>query len=236
MSATDTRHIRTFVPRRGRMSATQARALECLWDRYVLPADPAPINPDSVFGRTAPLVVEIGFGLGEATAAMAAADPSTDVLAIEVHTPGIGQLMHLVDDTRLTNVRILRADAIEALRERLDPASLAGIRVFFPDPWPKHRHHKRRLVRPEIVDLFADRLVDGGLLHIATDWHHYAVQARELLRAHPALVDLGGSNGFAARPPWRPVTRFERYATQNGQAVYDLLHARRPRVTTQAPA
>jgi tRNA (guanine-N7-)-methyltransferase len=236
VAGSDAPHIRSFVPRRGRMTTTQADALERLWDRYVLPESTDPIDRAAVFGRRAPLVVEIGFGLGEATAAMAQAEPGTDILAVEVHTPGIGQLLHLLDRDGLDNVRILQADAVEVLRDRIAPASLAGIRIWFPDPWPKYRHHKRRLVRPELVELFADRLADGGTLHLATDWQHYALQARDLLRAQPALVDASDGHGFVPRPPWRPVTRFERFAAEKGHEVFDLVFTRRHREGNTGPA
>jgi tRNA (guanine-N7-)-methyltransferase len=232
----DAPHIRSFVPRRGRMTSTQADALGRLGDRFVLPESADPIDPAVVFGRRAPLVVEIGFGLGEATAAMAPAEPDTDILAIEVHTPGIGQLLHLLGRDAIGNVRILQADAVEVLRDRIAPASLAGIRIWFPDPWPKYRHHKRRLVRPELVELFADRLADGGTLHLATDWQHYALQARDLLRAQPTLVDTSDGRGFVPRPPWRPVTRFERFAAEKGHDVFDLVFTRRHRDGHRTPA
>ncbi|PZF90432.1 tRNA (guanosine(46)-N7)-methyltransferase TrmB [Micromonospora deserti] len=221
------RAIRTFHPRRGRMSGRQAEALEKLWPVHGLrvPDDlTVPVDPASLFGRQAPLVLEIGSGMGETTAAMAAADPDRDYLAVEVHTPGIGNLLDLVDRQGLRNVRVARGDALE-LVDLLPAGSLAAVHVFFPDPWPKARHHKRRLIQPAHVALLRSRLAPGGTLHCATDWAEYAESMRQTLDADPGLVNA--HDGFAPRPAHRPVTRFERRALAAGRPIFDLTHHRR---------
>jgi tRNA (guanine-N7-)-methyltransferase len=185
--------IRTFHPRRGRMSARHAEAHAALWPSVGLTVpdgDREPLDLPALFGRAAPVVLEIGFGMGDTTAAMAAADPGRDYLGVEVHTPGIGNLLALVAEQNLANVRVARADAME-LVHKIAPGALDAIHVFFPDPWPKARHHKRRLIRPENVALLRDRLRPGGLLHCATDWPHYADAMTETLDADPGLVRAG---------------------------------------------
>lgn len=211
--------VRTYKVRR-RVTAGQADALARLLPRYGV--DPSlPLEPEAAFGRRAPLVVEIGSGMGEATAAMAAADPARDVLAVEVHTPGLGNLLRLVEAAGLTNVRVVEADARGVLRDLLPPGSVDEVRVFFPDPWPKARHAKRRLVGPEFADLVAARLRPGGRLHIATDWAAYAEQALAVLGSHPSYDVVSRERAD------RPVTRFEQRGTDAGRAVADLVVARR---------
>jgi tRNA (guanine-N7-)-methyltransferase len=214
------RPVRSFKRRAGRVTSTQRAALDSHWLRLGLAVDGAPLDLPALFGRTAPVVLEIGFGMGEATVLMATAQPELDLLAVDVHTPGQGNLLRLVDEAGLTNVRVADGDATVLLRESLPPASLATVRVFFPDPWPKARHVKRRLVDAAFADLVADRLADGGVLHIATDIPAYAEQAAAVLAAEPLLV--------AADPPWRPTTRFERRGTEAGRPATDLA-ARRVR-------
>jgi tRNA (guanine-N7-)-methyltransferase len=219
----DLRPIRTFHPRRGRMSGRHAGAMAQLWPAYgltVIDGDRTPLEPAALFGRDAPRVLEIGFGMGEATAAMAAADPDRDYLAVEVHTPGIGNLLALVGDAGLTNVRVARGDAMQ-LVHRLAPAALDAVHVFFPDPWPKARHHKRRLIQPGNVRLLSRRLRPGGVLRCATDWPDYAGAMRTVLDAEPDLRQVSTGRGR------RPVTRYERRATQAGRPVTDLIYARR---------
>lgn len=219
----DTRPIRTFHPRRGRMSGRHAGAMAELWPTHgltVIDGDRTPLDLAVLFGRDAPRVLEIGFGMGEATAATAAADPRRDYLAVEVHTPGIGNLLALVRDAGLTNVRVARGDAVQ-LVHRLAPAVLDAVHVFFPDPWPKARHHKRRLIRPGNVRLLSRRLRPGGVLHCATDWPDYAADMRAVLEAEPELREL--STGRVHRP----VTRYERRAVEAGRAVTDLVYAHR---------
>nr|WP_233513993.1 tRNA (guanosine(46)-N7)-methyltransferase TrmB [Micromonospora craterilacus] len=207
------------------MSGRQAAALEQLWPAYGLRVpDAAPFDPAGLFGRRAPLVVEIGSGMGDTTVEMAAADPDRDYLAVEVHTPGIANLLDLVHLRGLGNVRVAEGDALELLR-LLPPDSLDAVHAFFPDPWPKSRHHKRRLIQPTHVALLRSRLAVGGTLHCATDWAEYAESMRVTLDADPGLVNL--HDGFAPRPAHRPVTRFERRALTAGRPVADLLYHRR---------
>jgi tRNA (guanine-N7-)-methyltransferase len=174
------------------------------------------------------VVLEIGFGMGEATARMAAGDPATNILAVDVHTPGQGNLLGLADRGGLTNVRVGNGDAIILLREMLRPDSLDGLRVYFPDPWPKKRHHKRRLIQPEFLTLAATRLKPGALLHCATDWEPYAEQMLDVLTAHPDFENTQQDGGFAPRPEFRPLTRFEGQGLDKGHVVNDLLFRRVP--------
>ena len=178
------------------------------------------------FGRTAPLVVEIGFGMGSTTAVMAAAAPTQNFLGIEVHPPGVGALLQRIDEANLTNVRIVQHDAVEVLESMIGPASLAAVHIFFPDPWHKKRHHKRRLIQPELVRLLASRLATGATLHCATDWEPYAAQMLEVLSAEPAFVNAVGE-GFAPRPASRPLTKFEQRGLDRGHGVWDLLFTKR---------
>ncbi len=219
------RPVRSFVLRAGRIGSGQQRALDELGPRFVLPYRPEPIDPATVFGRRAPLVVEIGFGMGQATAQIAAAVPDHDFLGIEVHAPGVGALLRRIGEMGLTNLRIVQHDAVEVLQHMIAPASLAGVHVFFPDPWPKKRHHKRRLLQPPFVALLAGRLAPGGVLHCATDWRPYAEQMLEVLSAEPRLVNTG--DGFAPRPAHRPLTKFESRGLGLGHGVWDLLFTRR---------
>ncbi len=211
--------VRTYKVRR-RVTTGQADALARLLPRYGVES-PGPLDVERAFGRRAPLVVEIGSGMGEATAAMAAADPGRDVLAVEVHTPGLGNLLRLVEAAGLTNVRVVEADAREVLRDLLAPGSVDEVRVFFPDPWPKTRHAKRRLVSAGFADLVAERLRPGGRLHVATDWPAYADGAAAVLEAHPAYEVVSRERGT------RPVTRFEQRGADAGRASADLVARRR---------
>ncbi|WP_431974522.1 tRNA (guanosine(46)-N7)-methyltransferase TrmB [Micromonospora haikouensis] len=209
------------------MTGRQLDALDRLWSAYGLTVadDPAaaPVDLAALFGRRAPIVLEIGSGMGDATAAMAAADPGRDYLAVEVHTPGIANLLGLVERLGLGNVRLARGDALDLVRA-LPDGSLDAVHVFFPDPWPKSRHHKRRIIQPMHVALLRSRLTPGGTLHCATDWAEYAESMRETLTADPGLVDVHG--GYAPRPAHRPVTKFERRALTAGRPVFDLVHRR----------
>jgi tRNA (guanine-N7-)-methyltransferase len=219
------RRIRSFVVRPGRMGPGQARALAELGPRYLLPFSPGSTNFAAVFGRHASLVLEIGFGMGDATAAIAAAQPQTDFLGIEVHPPGVGALLKRIGGLGLTNLRIVQHDAVEVLEQMVAPESLAGIHIYFPDPWHKKRHHKRRLIQPAFTQLLASRLAAGGYLHCATDWEPYAEQMLEVLSAEPLLANT--AEGYAPRPEWRPETKFERRGLGLGHGVWDLLFVRR---------
>lgn len=223
------RRIRSFQPRRSRVTAGQADALQRLWPKWGLDIDgQRVIDLAGLFGNDRPVVLEIGFGMGEATAQMAAADPDTNILAVDVHTPGQGNLLALADRNGLTNVRVANGDAIILLREMLTPDSLDGLRVYFPDPWPKKRHHKRRLIQPAFLDLAATRLRPGAIVHCATDWEPYAEQMLEVLTGHPDFENTQADGGFAPRPGFRPLTRFEGQGLQKGHVVNDLLFRRVP--------
>jgi tRNA (guanine-N7-)-methyltransferase len=218
------RPVRSYVLRGGRMGSGQQRALAELGPRYLLPFAAAPLDAQAVFGRRAPLVLEVGFGMGGATAQIAAAQPGVDFIGIEVHEAGVGSLLRLIGEQQIANLRLVRHDAVEVLREMVAPSSLAGIHVFFPDPWPKLRHHKRRLIQPPFVALAASRLAPGGLLHCATDWQPYAEQMLEVLAAEPLLMNT--VSGFAPRPETRPLTKFERRGLGLGHGVWDLVFRR----------
>ena len=213
--------IRTYHPRRGRVTPTQAEALRTLLPRYAVPE--GRLDTATLFGGR-PVVLEIGFGLGHATVEMALADPGTGIVAADVHTPGVGRLLNEIEQHGLDNVRVLHGDAVELLRERVDEGALAGVRAFFPDPWPKARHHKRRLVRPDLVALIASRLAPGGALHVATDWEPYAESMLEVLGAEPLLRNA--YDGWAPRLE-RPLTKFERQGVEKGHEVRDLVFVRR---------
>ncbi|WP_030190291.1 tRNA (guanosine(46)-N7)-methyltransferase TrmB [Streptomyces violaceorubidus] len=221
------RRIRSFQPRRSRVTAGQADALQRLWPGWGLDIDgQRVIDLAELFGDARPVVLEIGFGMGEATAQMAAADPDTNILAVDVHTPGQGNLLALAERAGLSNIRVANGDAIILLREMLAPGSLAGLRVYFPDPWPKKRHHKRRLIQPEFLSLAATRLAPGAVVHCATDWEPYAEQMLDVLTAHPDFENTVPGGGFAPRPDHRPLTRFEGQGLDKGHVVNDLLFRR----------
>ena len=224
-TATPRPRIRSFVVRPGRIGPGQARALAELGPRFVLPFCAATTDFAAAFGRRAPLVLEIGFGMGDATATIAAARPEVDFLGIEVHPPGVGALLKRIGEVSLTNLRIVQHDAVEVLEHMIAPASLAGVHLFFPDPWHKVRHHKRRLVQPAFVHLLASRLAPGATLHCATDWEPYATQMLDVLSAEPSLVNT--ARGFAERPSLRPLTKFENRGLGLGHGVRDLVFEKR---------
>jgi len=218
------RLIRSFVLRQGRMSPAQQRAREELYPRYGV-APSRPLDFHTLFGNDAPVVLEIGFGMGETTAAIAAAHPALNFLGVEMHWPGVGALLRRIESQRLANLRVMRHDAVDVVETMIPAASLAGIHVYFPDPWQKKRHHKRRLLKPPLVHALARRLAAGGYLHVATDWQPYAEEILATLTAEPLLVNT--CEGFAPRPSWRPLTRFEQRGLDRGHAVFDLLFRRR---------
>lgn len=219
--------IRSFHARRGRITHAQAAAIERHWERWGVELDGTPLDLAALFGADLPVVLEIGFGMGDATAAMAAADPATGILAVDVHTPGQGNLLALADRAGLTNVRVANGDAIVLLRDMLPPASLSGLRVYFPDPWPKAKHHKRRLIQPSFLALVTPLLRTGAVVHCATDWEPYAEQMLEVLSAAPGLVNAyEGHEGYAPRPEFRPMTKFERQGLAKGHVVHDLVFTR----------
>ena len=221
------RPIRSFVLRHGRMTAAQRRAYDTGWERFGIDFTGRPLDFDALFGRPGPRVLEIGFGMGHSLAEMAAAAPDSNFLGIEVHRPGVGKLLHLVQEQGLTNVRVLCHDAVEVLRDGIEPGSLDTLQVFFPDPWHKKRHHKRRLIQPPFVELAASRLRPGGRLHLATDWENYAEQMLEVLSACPLLENTVAGGGYAPRPAHRPLTKFEQRGERLGHGVWDLVFQKR---------
>ncbi len=220
------RRVRSFVTRAGRISNAQQRAIDQLLPIYGIQYRPEVLEFGEIFGRNAPTVLEIGFGMGETTAHLAESHPTINFLGIEVHTPGLGALLKMIGERSLANLRVLQHDAVEVLEEMIAPASLAGVHVFFPDPWQKARHHKRRLLNAGLVGLLASRLKEGGYLHCATDWQNYAEQIFEVLSAEPRL-DLGGSQESRQNPLMtRPVTKFENRGLKLGHGVWDLIALR----------
>ena len=218
------RSIRSFVVRAGRMGPGQARALAELGPRFLLPFATESLDFAACFGRDAPRVLEIGFGMGDATAVIAKAMPGTDFIGVEVHTPGVGALLKRIGESRLSNLRLIQHDAVDVLTHMIPPGSLAGVHVFFPDPWHKLKHNKRRLIQGGFVRLLASRLEPGGYLHCATDWQPYAEQMLEVLSGEPALVNT--APGFAPRPGHRPLTKFENRGLKLGHGVWDLMFRR----------
>jgi tRNA (guanine-N7-)-methyltransferase len=221
---TPRRPIRSYVLRQGRVTDAQQRACETLLPRFGVPYLREPLDLDRVFGRVAPKILEIGFGMGETTARIAAQHPEIDYLGTEVHTPGVGSLLRRVAELGLSNVRVIQHDAVEVLEHMIAPGSLDGVHIFFPDPWPKKRHHKRRLIQPPFVALLASRMRPGALLHIATDWQDYAARILETLSAEPLLTNTAG--GYAPRPAYRPLTKFENRGLKLGHGVWDVIFRR----------
>jgi len=219
------RRIRSFVRREGRLTAGQQRALEALYPRYGLERPAGRLDFAATFGRRAPVVLDIGFGDGEALAELALAHPERDYLGIEVYRSGVGRLLRTLERGGIDNVRVLEADAVEVLREDVPPASLHGVQLFFPDPWPKKRHHKRRMVQPQWLALVTDRLAPGGFLHLATDWQDYAEHMLAVTADEPGLENP--HRGFAPDRDGRPQTKFERRGLRKGHHVHDLVLRRR---------
>ncbi|HSH88997.1 MAG TPA: tRNA (guanosine(46)-N7)-methyltransferase TrmB [Ramlibacter sp.] len=220
------RSIRSFVRRIGRTTTGQARALEELGPRYIVPYQSLPLDLVAAFGRDAPTILEIGFGMGEATAHIAALMPEKNFVCCEVHEPGVGALLKRIGEQNLTNIRIVQHDAVEVLDHMLLENSLHGVHIFFPDPWHKARHNKRRLVQPALVSRLAAKLKPGGYIHCATDWEPYAQQMLEVMAAEPLLQNT--TEGFAARPEYRPLTKFENRGLKLGHGVWDLVFTRSP--------
>src|SRR5699024_5056730 len=217
----------SYVHRGGRMTTGQQRAWERNWPEMggdIADLSAGSIDFDSWFGRSAPVVLEIGSGMGEATATLASASPEINHVAVEVYGAGLGQLMLRAENNSLHNLRLLRGDAVELLQHHVHADSLAGVRIFYPDPWPKKKHHKRRLIQPEFTHLLASRLTPGGIVHLATDWEHYAEQMLEVCTAEPLLRNR--FDAWAPRPETRPVTKFEQRAEQDGRITHDLIFER----------
>ncbi|WP_425549549.1 tRNA (guanosine(46)-N7)-methyltransferase TrmB [Acidovorax lacteus] len=218
--------IKSFVRRAGRTTTGQAKALEEFGPQYLLSYAAQPFDAHAAFGRTAPLILEIGFGMGEATAHIARVRPADNFLCCEVHEPGVGALLKRIGEHGITNIRILQHDAVEVIDHMLAPASLDGVHMFFPDPWHKKKHNKRRLIQPPLVAKLAARLKPGGYIHCATDWQPYAEQMLQVLGSEPHLQNT--ADGFAPQPDYRPLTKFENRGLRLGHGVWDVVFRRRP--------
>lgn len=225
VTETPQRRIRSFVRREGRLTSGQQRALDELWPRFGID-DRARLDLDQLFGRQAPRTLEIGFGNGASLAQMAQAAPQRDFIGIEVHRPGVGHLLQEIENRELRNVRILCRDAVETLEHQLDDASLDRVQLFFPDPWPKKKHHKRRILKPSFIALLGHKLKPGGIFHMATDWQHYAEQMLAEMEQAPHFRNCAGAGHYSPKPDDRPTTKFERRGQRLGHGVWDLLFER----------
>jgi tRNA (guanine-N7-)-methyltransferase len=217
--------IRSFVTRAGRLSIAQARALEELGPQFLIEYAKAPLDFEQAFGRTAPVILEIGFGMGDTTSRIAKGMLDKDFIGVEVHTPGVGSLLKQIGEQGIANLRLIQHDAVEVLNQMIPAGSLAGVHVFFPDPWHKARHNKRRLLQAPFVKLLAEKLAPGGYLHCATDWEDYAVQMLEVLGAEPLLRNT--AEGYAPQPAYRPLTKFENRGLKLGHGVWDLVFTKK---------
>lgn len=220
------RTIRSFVLRKGRLTVAQQHALDELWPHYGIEHRETVLDFDDHFGREAEVIVEIGFGNGESTWRMAQQEPEKNFVGIEVHEPGVGHLLMALEKHALENVRIACQDAVLFLQNRVAPGSLAGVRIYFADPWPKKRHHKRRIIQPEFVELLARCMTRGGILHLATDWQPYAEHVLEVMQSSRDFVNLSPTGDYCERPDWRPYTKYEARGERLGHEVRDLLYQR----------
>ncbi len=218
-------HIRSFVNRRSHITQGQQEALDAFLTKWSLPYRPSLLSLAETFEREAPTILEIGFGMGETTEKIALARPGDNFLGVEVFNAGVGALLKRIESSSLSNIRIIQHDAVEVLRDMLAPQSLAGVHIYFPDPWPKTRHHKRRLIQPPLIELLASRLAPGAYLHCATDWQHYAEQMLTVLSADTSLQNT--CEGFAPRPEFRPLTKFENRGLRLGHGVWDVIFTKR---------
>lgn len=219
------RHIRSFVLRQGRVSPAQQRACETLLPRFGIPYAARALDLEQAFGRDVPNILEIGFGMGDSTATIALAHPENNYLALEVHTPGVGNLLKLIDAQQIANIRIIQHDAVEVLRDMIAADTLDGVHIFFPDPWHKARHNKRRLIQAPFIAQLVEKLKPGGYLHVATDWQNYAEQVLAVLAAQPLLDNT--AEDYAPRPDYRPLTKFEQRGIRLGHGVWDLVFRRK---------
>ncbi len=220
------RRIRSFVRREGRLTVGQQRALDELWPRFGIEPEAGLLDLDAVFGRSAPRILEIGFGMGDSLAAMAQAHPENDYIGIEVHRPGVGHLLLRMEEFGLSNIRVMCTDAVEVLERQIADGALAGVYLFFPDPWHKKRHHKRRIVQPEFVQLLRRKLTIGGRFHMATDWENYAEHMLAVMSAAEGFQNTSESGDWVPRPEYRPITKFERRGERLGHGVWDLIFER----------
>ncbi len=216
-----TQHIKSFVNRRSHITQGQQEALDTWLKKWSVEYKPGLLDVPTAFGRVAPTILEIGFGMGETTEQIAISRPGDNFLGVEVFNAGVGALLKRIEGSALTNIRIIQHDAVEVLRDMVAPESLAGVHIYFPDPWPKTRHHKRRLIQPPLIALLASRMAPGSYIHCATDWEHYAMQMLEVLSGEPTLQNT--SEGFAPRPDFRPLTKFENRGLRLGHGVWDLI-------------
>ena len=223
---THPRKIRSFVLRKGRLTVAQQHALDELWPHYGIENRETVLDFDDYFDRQADVIVEIGFGNGESTWRMALEEPDVNFIGIEVHEPGVGQLLMALEEHEIENVRVACEDAVPFLENRIAPGSLAGVRIYFADPWPKKRHHKRRLIQPDFVAMLAQRIASGGILHLATDWQPYADHMLEVLQASPDFINLSPTGDYCETPQWRPYTKYEARGERLGHEVRDLLYQR----------
>lgn len=220
------RTIKSFVLRQGRLTKGQEQALETLWPLFGVDMADTPLDFARLFGRVAPVTLEIGFGNGESLAQMAAAAPERDFIGAEVHTPGVGHLLKTIGDKGLKNIRVMDSDAVDILQRRIPPAALDRVQLFFPDPWHKKKHHKRRIVQADFVRLVGTRLRSGGVLHMATDWENYAGHMAKVMDACPEFCNLAVGSPYSPRPPERPLTKFENRGLKLGHGIWDLLYQR----------
>lgn len=221
------RTVRSFVRREGRLTPGQQRAIDELWPQFAIDNGESVLDLNQLFGRDAPKVLEIGFGNGATLAKMAADQPDHDFLGVEVHRPGVGQLLKAIEEQSLTNLRVACTDAVELLNHRISDNALARVQLYFPDPWHKKRHNKRRIIQPAFVDTLAAKLKSDGHLHMATDWQHYAEQMLEDLSNSSAFINCADASGYIPRPAYRPLTKFEQRGHKLGHGVWDLLFRRR---------
>lgn len=221
------RTIRSFVRREGRLTSAQERALETLWPIYGIEFSDKSLDFAAIFDRSAPITLEIGFGNGASLTQMTAASPEQNFIGIEVHRPGVGNLLQQLEQENLTNVRVICYDAVEVLQQMIPPTSLDRIQIFFPDPWPKKKHHKRRLIQSSFINLLATRIKPNGILHLATDWQNYAEQMLEVLTASSDFINTAPANDYLPRPDYRPLTKFEQRGQHLGHGVRDLIFQRR---------
>ena len=226
MSGERARRIRSFVRRGTRITAAQQRGFDEGWARWGVDFSGEPVDLDALFERPGARILEIGFGMGQSLLSMAQAQPQAGFVGVDVHRPGVGKLLREIDERGLNNIRVLCHDAVEVLDQALAAQSLQRVNIYFPDPWPKKRHHKRRLIQPDFSRLVASRLAIGGLLHLATDWAPYAEQMLEVLHACEALENCNGEGGYSPKPPERPLTKFEARGRRLGHGVWDLLYRR----------
>lgn len=223
MSEAPRRTIKSFILRQGRLTQGQQRALDTLWQDFGIDFSATPADFTAIFGNNQPVVLEIGFGNGESLLQMAMENPELNYVGIEVHRPGVGHLLHLIGENQVTNIRVMNHDAIDILQKQVAAHSLDRIQLFFPDPWHKKKHHKRRIVQTAFLDLLASKLKNGGQLHFATDWEHYAKHMLATLEAHPDFSNNAGAGQYSERPDYRPITKFERRGHRLGHGVWDLL-------------